>query len=98
VAPGTLRIMRIVSAHPNPFNPRLTVTFTVDRPQRVTVAVYDPAGRRVAILEEGILPAGTHAAVWDGRDATGRGAASGPYLLQLRGDTVRQTRKVLLLR
>ncbi len=98
VAAGTPRITRIVSACPNPFNPRVLVTFTTDRPQRVMVAVYDPAGRRVAVLAEGSLAAGTHEAVWDGRDATGRGAASGPYLLQLRGENVRQTRKVLLLR
>jgi flagellar hook assembly protein FlgD len=37
------------------------------------------------ILVEGEMPAGTHEAVWDGRDASGRSAPSGSYLAAGRG-------------
>ena len=46
-------------------------------------AVYDLAGRLVRVLVEGEVPAGSHQAVWDGRDASGRAMASGSYLARL---------------
>ena len=47
------------------------------------LAVYDIAGRLIRVLVEGEVAAGSHQAVWDGRDATGRAAPSGSYLARL---------------
>jgi flagellar hook assembly protein FlgD len=46
-------------------------------------AVQDVAERLVKVLVEGEIPAGSHEAVWDGRDASGRAAPSGSYLARL---------------
>jgi hypothetical protein len=70
-------------AHPNPFNPQTTITFTMDRTERVEVAVFDLAGRRVAVLADRILAAGEQAVTWNGRDTAGRDAPSGIYLLRM---------------
>jgi hypothetical protein len=41
------------------------------------------AGRLLKVLVEGEIPAGSHEAVWDGRDAAGRAVPSGSYLARL---------------
>jgi hypothetical protein len=68
---------------PNPFNPRTTIQFVLPSTGHVLLAIYDLAGRLVRVLVEGEIPAGSHEAVWDGRDASGRAAPSGSYLARL---------------
>ncbi len=91
-------VARIVAAHPNPFNPRVTVDFAVPRTMRVFLAVFDLEGRRVALLGEHTYLPGNHTVVWDGRDAAGHELAAGTYLLHLETDTVRESRKVVLVK
>ncbi len=50
-----------LAASPNPARGAATVTLTLDAPQRATVGVFDVLGRRVALLHDGPLGAGTHA-------------------------------------
>lgn len=50
---------------PNPTAGRATVTFSLDRPSSVSLAVYDLLGRRIAQLREGDVPAGRHSVDWD---------------------------------
>jgi hypothetical protein len=52
------------SAWPNPFNPRVTVSFTLTAATGVRLDVYDLRGRRLATLVEEDLPAGTHQRTW----------------------------------
>lgn len=47
------------------------------------LAVYDIAGRLIRTLLDADLPAGSHQAVWDGKDARGMGVASGSYFARL---------------
>ena len=89
---------RLHSAMPNPFNPRTTVRFDLDRGGPVQLEVFDLAGRHVRTLLSGDLAAGEHAATWDGRDANGLAVSSGVYLFQLRGDDFAETRNATLIR
>jgi FG-GAP-like repeat/FlgD Ig-like domain/FG-GAP repeat len=82
---------------PNPFNPRIQGRIQLDAPADVDVAVFDPAGRRVATLLKGSLPAGIHAVSWDGRQ-DGRPVAGGLYLLRARSDNTLISRKIVLLK
>ena len=61
-------------AWPNPFNPRVTVSFTLTAATGVRLDVYDLQGRRLVTLTEGNLPAGTHQRTWDAS-----GLSSGLY-------------------
>jgi parallel beta-helix repeat protein len=47
--------------YPNPFNPTGTVLFSVDRPCRVRLTVFDLLGRTVSVLADGPIKAGIHA-------------------------------------
>lgn len=82
--------------HPNPFNPKTNIAFTLERAGAVSLAVFDTAGRRVTTLHEGLLEAGAHDVEWDGRDSAGRPAASGLYFVRLQGEGQVDTAKLLL--
>lgn len=84
--------------HPNPFNPRLNVVFSVQRPGPVDVSVYDLRGRHVATVYEGDAATGPLDVVWDGRSAAGADVASGTYLVKLRTEQRQLVRKVALVR
>ena len=73
----------ILRAHPNPFNPATTLLFDLPRAGQARLALYDPSGRRVALLHEGALEAGPAFFEWDGRDDRGRELAGGVYLANL---------------
>jgi hypothetical protein len=76
---------------PNPFNGRTTIAFEMPRSAPATLVVYDAAGRSVRTLVRGEIGAGTHQAVWDGKDESGRAVANGVYLYRLTsmGETLR---------
>lgn len=76
-------------AYPNPFNPQVTIAFSIDRDLMGEVVVYDLTGRRVAILERGTFAKGLNQLKWDGRDLNGRASSSGKYVCRLQaGDHV----------
>ncbi|MBZ0269052.1 choice-of-anchor B family protein [bacterium] len=83
---------------PNPFRSGTNVAFSLPRPERVVLAVYDVSGRRVATLLDGVVGEGSHAVAWDGRQADGRPAAAGVYFYRLSTPGESARRKMLLLR
>ncbi len=86
-----------LNSHPNPFNPRTIISFEVANPGRVSLVVYDMAGRLIATLMDGQVAAGQHEVFWNGRDSMGRSAPSGMYFSRLKaGGQVQQGRMMLL--
>jgi len=83
---------------PNPFGTETEIAFSLPRGGPATVSVFDVTGRLVKTLAGGDLAAGTHRVVWDGTDETGRSVASGVYWSVLRSGTLRESRKMVLLR
>jgi subtilisin family serine protease len=96
-APGASRFS-LASNRPNPFNPSTTIRFELPERGRVSLRVYSAAGRLVRTLVDEPLEGGVHEARWDGRDASGRSAASGIYLYELREGALRLTRRMTLLK
>jgi len=99
--PGGARpdpVFALSTAAPNPANPVTSVTLRLVTSARIDAAVFDPRGRRVRTLAAGTLAAGDHALVWDGRDARGRAAASGVYLVRAVASGQTATRKIALTR
>lgn len=74
-----------IRATPNPFNPRTTVSLTLNRGRDVTLEVFDAQGRLVRTINDGWLETGDHEFPWDGRDDHGRALASGTYFVRDRG-------------
>jgi hypothetical protein len=71
------------TAFPNPFNPRTSIAFAVERAGDVRVDMLDLRGRLVDTLVSGHLAAGGHTATWDGLDRDGRPQPSGTYLCRV---------------
>ena len=85
-------VYALSAAYPNPFNPETQFTLSVARAQHVRVEVYDVAGRRVALLHDGPLPAHeAHAFTFD----AGR-LPSGLYLYRAVGETFTASRPAVL--
>lgn len=85
--------VRLGQNYPNPFNPSTTVPVELDDAADVRLEVFDMLGRRVALLADRTLPAGTHrfniqADSWP----------SGQYLVRLVAGDVVRTRHMTLLK
>ena len=84
--------------YPNPFNPATTIHFGVREKGRVTLRVYDVAGRLVRTLVDEVRDAGAYREVWDGTNNRGSVVASGVYFYRISAKEFEQTRKMVLLR
>jgi hypothetical protein len=94
LAASALRLRNL----PNPFAGSTTIAFDLPAAAGVSLEVFDLAGRRVALLHDGALPAGPQQIAWDGRAGDGGQAPSGVYFYQLRiGESV-AGRRMLCLR
>lgn len=89
---------RLLPAVPNPFNPRTTLSFELDRPGPATLELLDLRGRRVRTLPAGTLAAGRHELGFDGLDDRGTPLASGGYRVRLLSPLGTDSQGVLLLR
>jgi hypothetical protein len=68
----------ISSVYPNPFNPRTTIAFILDRAADISLIVYSSTGQKAAELVRSKMAAGRHSVVWDAS-----GCASGVYFVKL---------------
>lgn len=85
-------------AAPSPFADRTTIAWTQPVAARASVQVIDLAGRAIATLHDGALPAGAHARAWDGRDAGGAAVPPGVYLVRVVAGGRHEVRRVMRLR
>jgi hypothetical protein len=94
----TLRT-RLLPNRPNPFNPNTTIAYELAQTSRVRIEIFDATGARVRYLVASrIESAGLRQVVWDGRNDRGAALASGVYLIKLDAGTLRDSRKLHLLR
>jgi hypothetical protein len=69
-------------ARPSPMRGTGRLGFVLPRAARVRLGVLDLQGREIAVLADGVFPAGHHTAMWDG--GTERGSApAGLYFARL---------------
>lgn len=82
-----------LAIHPTPVVAATTICLTLPSEQGGRLAVYDPAGRRVALLADRTLAAGEHRVPW-----AGDGLPAGIYHVRWDTPTVHETQTVTLLR
>lgn len=87
-----------LTARPNPFNPRTTLSIALPNNTEATLRIYDPTGRLVRAVASGVLAAGRHDFVWDGRDNAQQEVASGIYYAHLSADNITRIQRLVLLR
>ncbi len=90
--------LRLRANHPNPMSRLTSIRFDLPKDGPLDLSIYDVAGRRVATLLAGTMLAGSHEAVWNGRDASGQSVSSGVYFYRLKTAEAELTRKLMLLK
>gem|GEM_PF-5436178 len=83
-------------SYPNPFNPAATIAFDLPDAQHVRVAVFDILGREIAVLMDGIAPAGENEIQFDLREYNI--PASSIYFYRIDGDKGSAYGKMMLLK
>lgn len=90
---------RLHASAPNPFDAGTAIRYDLPADDRVKLTVYDVTGKVVRTLVD--LPgqeAGSHTALWDGRDAAGARVAPGVYFYRLETGNYSATQRMTLLR
>ena len=83
---------------PNPFNPTVTIQYSIREPAAVTIDFYNVLGQKVRSLERQQVMPGTHRKEWNGKDDAGRVLPSGVYVVRVNAGNRFQHKKVVYLK
>ena len=96
---GLPRRTTLAQNWPNPFNPQTTIAFDLHRQVAVTLRVFDISGRLTRVLlDEEVRGSGSHEAVWNGQDDSGRRVASGTFFYRLEAGDFSETKRMILIK
>lgn len=84
--------------YPNPFNTITTISFQLDTPMKVRLALYNLAGEKLIQLVDGEMPAGLRQVMWNSRDEHDQPVATGLYFYCLETEQQICIRKMILLK
>ena len=89
--PGNPKIQKL---YPNPFNPSLSISFSIPNDEITRVAIYNTIGEQVEVVRENqMLSAGNYTLFWNAASHP-----SGMYIVQIQTKTFTDTRKALLVK
>jgi photosystem II stability/assembly factor-like uncharacterized protein len=92
-SPAVPLAFRLEQNYPNPFNGTTSIAFSLRSSDRVTLAVYDALGKRVALLLDDTIDRGAYRIQFNAGHL-----ASGVYFYRLSAGSHQATRKLLLLK
>jgi len=99
VPEADLSLVTFLGNHPNPFNPSTTISYRLSDPARITLRIYDLAGRLIRTLDHGKeQAAGFHEYNWRGLNDNGQTVPSGTYVYRLEAGRYAQSRRLMLLK
>ncbi len=90
---GLVKSISLSQNYPNPFNPTTEIGYQISEIGRTRLSVYDLLGREVAVLVDGVMPAGEHRVSFDAS-----GLSSGVYLYRLQSGSMVETRRMTLVK
>ncbi|MBN4081062.1 T9SS type A sorting domain-containing protein [Caldithrix abyssi] len=81
------KTFKLHPAFPNPFNPSTTIRFAIPNRSRISLNIYDIAGKEIKRVEMN-KPTGTYHYIWDGKNNEGQIVSTGVYLISvsIKGD------------
>lgn len=83
---------RIFQNYPNPFNPETTISFTLSKPNYVSILIYNQLGKQVSTLLSRYVMTGSYSVKWSAQNIP-----SGVYYYRVHvGNSVESKRMILL--
>ena len=95
-SPSTAEILKqfsLGSAYPNPFNPTTKIRYTLPKPEKVKIEIYNLFGQKIETLLNKSMPAGSHKVIF-----TAKNLPSGLYFCRMSAGKFKQVKKMILLR
>ncbi len=91
---------QLYANYPNPFNPSTSISFSVIRPQTVTIGIYNIKGQLVKkLFEEYVSQVNVkHSIIWNGRDDDNNKVSSGTYFINMKVADKTFIRKAILMK
>jgi len=87
-----------ISNYPNPFSNSTTISFSISESQKVSLKIYDMAGRLIKTIADAQMQTGTHQLIWNARDEKGNAVSTGNYLLKMQAGNYEETKKISVIR
>ena len=70
---------------PNPFSEETKIHFSLDKPEKMTLSIYNENGQLVRhLIVDTVVPAGEFQLIWDGKNYEGVPQANGLYLYSIK--------------
>jgi hypothetical protein len=82
-----------IHAFPNPFSISVTISFTLDKSEKISIQIFDLNGRIVSTLANDVYDAGKYFIEWNARYVS-----SGIYILNIESENYFKTRKLTVER
>lgn len=99
-APRTPLFNVLHQGYPNPMNPTAKIEYSVKTAGRVTLRMFDVAGRVVRVLVDEVKQASPspYSVTWDGKNDAGERVASGVYFCMMEAKDFASSKKIVVLR
>ena len=85
-----------LNVYPNPARGAVNIAFALPATGDASIKIYDAAGRLVAGLRERQFLHSRGQIQWNRTDRQGRSVAAGVYFVEMAGEDVKLTRKVII--
>ena len=92
------KVFALSQNYPNPLAPKTTISYTLPKPCKVSLKIYNIKGQKVKTLMNDVLPAGYHSVVWNGKDDNNESVSSGIYLYRITAGDFTDTKKCVILK
>jgi len=88
----------IESCYPNPFNPILSINYSLDIQSNIKVRVYNILGQEVKTIYSGMKSPGNYTMIWNGTNNDGSLMPSGTYFIEFSNYKSKIVKSVTLLK
>ena len=86
-------------AYPNPFNPVVTIPFTIEKPRELSIHIFDISGRKInTILRKQFFHPGLYHKNWNGFNYQGRHVSTGTYIIRMVSETELHHQKITFVK
>ncbi|MGB5849295.1 MAG: FG-GAP-like repeat-containing protein, partial [Ignavibacteriaceae bacterium] len=87
-----------VTAHPNPFNPNVSITIYLKTSSVLKVTIFNILGEKVKTMFDNYLNKGTRSFEWTGRTDSNQHLPSGSYIVLVQSETDLESLKITFLK